>query len=321
MCFQTYLITFLADIVIFTSSTVISHIFDRLSFTDITSIPWKRKLMVLVFRTVLFILRMGALRVRIAKTILVTNFGRTQHSFCILFSFIIELVWVKQIFIKFKPHSRHILIFLCVICWFVVEYRRRDILVFRQIHIIDYWRILFNQNMATSLFLKIKILGFFNPNLLKLNKFLLHLKLLRNRFYVIIRLFIVIIVHHSLKYMSCRMYISFAISTVITDPKMNSLFLASFTDRIAVFYIFCTAKTFFAGLWGTELYFTGRWQFWLKYLMLMIYIFLLTDLTDMEERTRSTVVEDLLAIALAVWTNQFSLIYVLLLLLYGVNLL
>lgn len=55
--------------------------------------------------------------------------------------------------------------------------------------------------------------------------------------------------------------------------------------------------------------------------MLMIYTFLLTDLTDMEERTRSTVVEYLLAIALAVRTNQFSLVYVLLLLFYGVNLL
>ena len=175
--------------------------------------------------------------------------------------------------------------------------------------------------MVATLFLEIKILGFFNPNLLKLNKFLRHLKLLRSRFYVMITLFIVIIVHYSLKYMSYRMYISFAVSTIITDPKMNFLFLASFTHRIAVFYIFCTVKTFFAGLWGTELYFTGGWQFWLKYLMLMIYTFLLTDLTDMEERTRSTVVEYLLAIALAVRTNQFSLVYVLLLLFYGVNLL
>jgi len=157
--------------------------------------------------------------------------------------------------------------------------------------------------LVVNLFLEIKVLGFFYFNLLKLNKFLLYLKLLWNRFYVIVRLHIVIIVHYSLKEVRCRMYINFTVRTVITDPKMNSLFLASFTDGVTVFYIFGTVETFFSRMWCTKLYFTSGCRFWLKYLMFMIYIFLLTDLTDMEERTRSTVVKYLFAVALAVWTD------------------
>lgn len=126
-------------------------------------------------------------------------------------------------------------------------------------HTINYWRVLFRQKIISLLYLKIWILGFFNSDMILFNLFMLKFKLLRNSFYVIISLFIVIIVHDCLNYMSWRVDISLIVRTSITDPKINSLFLASLAQRVAVFYIFWATMTFFIWFWYTKLNFTSRY--------------------------------------------------------------
>lgn len=149
-----------------------------------------------------------------------------------------------------------------------------------RLYIIDNWRILFNQKIISILFLKICILGKFIHNMILINRFIVRLKLLRNSFNMIVTLVIVIVIHNCLKYMICWMYIRFAIRTSITHPKINSFFLASFTNRITVFDTLLTIIAFFAWFIDTKLYIASWCHSWSKYLMFMINIFLFTILTD-----------------------------------------